>query len=467
MQSNAKKFIILKYFEERNWSEHIPTFVLILILGIFFSYSVFIAFNLQPGIIPDEPAHFLFSKHFSTTWGIPPDIPKTYRLGWYIEQNPFLFYWINGRIINFLNFIYPSVSDWQTFVFLRLVNAIYSVGTALFCWLLSKELIKSRWWQLLPIFLLTNTLMFVFLSGGVNYDNLANLFSIAGIYFWVRALYGRDFIKSSLAWLICVSAGALVKYPVLPLVLATFIGWFIFVFINRKDIFPLTINKKSEIFLGIFSLLLIIGNLALYGYNLVLYQGIRPQCTQILTLEQCQISPYLNRYNESALDQKLTITESINMGYPDPISYTIDSWIPNMFYRIFGILGHKSYFPTGMIIFYRLLFFWTLFLIIKYWKRPSFAIFGMMAVFLFYTFVLLFTNYDSELVYGFQQIAIQGRYLFPVIGIAYVLFAKLLTTIPNKSVRIMTLLATVVLFFMGGPIKFIVFFRTIFSSWFF
>lgn len=467
MQPKAKKSNTDIKSENRKWSENFPTIVLVLLLGIFSFYSVFIAFNLQPGIIPDEPAHFLFSKHYSTTWGIPPDIPETYQLGWYIKQNPFLFYWINGRVINFLDFIYPSISDWQTFVILRLVNVIYGIGTVFFCFLLSKELLKNRWWQLLPVFLLTNTLMFVFLSGGVNYDNLTNLFSMAGIYFWVRALCKREFLRSSLGWLISISAGALVKFTILPLALAMFVGWVIFLIINRKEIFPLAITNRFEIFLLVICAGFIIGNLALYGYNLIAYQNIRPQCTQILTVEQCQENPYANRYEEYALEEKLTISESIDLGYPDPITYTIDSWIPNMFYRIFGILGHRSYFPTRMIIFYRLLFFWTIFLIIKYWQRPSFTIVSMISVFIFYAFVLLYTNYNSELVYGFKQIAMQGRYLFPVIGIAYVLYPKLLHCVPHKWINIISLTSTLVLFFLGGPIILLLYSRSVFSSWFF
>ena len=71
-------------------SSNKPTIILVMLLVIFMSYTVFIALNLQPAIIPDEPAHFTFSKHYSSTWGIPPDVPETYQLGWYINQNPFL-----------------------------------------------------------------------------------------------------------------------------------------------------------------------------------------------------------------------------------------------------------------------------------------------------------------------------------------------------------------------------------------
>jgi len=449
------------------WLSYSPSIVLTLLIVLFTFYSVFIAFNLQPGIIPDEPAHFAFSKHFSSTWRIPPDVPETYQLGWYIKQNPFLYFWINGRVINSLEFVYPAISDWQLFVSLRLLNVLYGLGTVIFCFFLSQEQIKNRWWQLLPVFLLTNTLMFVVLSGGVNYDNLTNLLSIVGLFFWVRALKQKMFLKSSMGWLISISAGALVKYTILPLALAMFVAWMIFIFRNRKQIFPLVFTGKAEIIMFLILTVLAMGNLALYGYNLIVYQGIRPQCVQILPLEQCRDNPFTDRFEEFALEDKLTISKSIELGYPDPITYIIDSWIPNMFYRIFGILGHLSYFPTRIIIFYRLLLFWNILLVVKYWQRPSYVVISIASIFIFYTLILFYNNYNNELVYGFRQIAMQGRYIFPVIGIGYVLYGKFLHSIPNRLIKISTLITTIMLFFFGGPVKFFLFFDTVFSSWFF
>lgn len=149
--------------------------MLLVLLLVFLAYSVFIAIRLDTGISPDEPAHFIFSKHYSTTWGKPPDTLETYSQGWYIEQNPLLYYWINGRIINLTQLINPSVTDATLLLILRLLSSLYSTGTLIFLYLLSKLIIHKAWWRLLPVFLLSNTLMFVLLSGGVNYDNLANL----------------------------------------------------------------------------------------------------------------------------------------------------------------------------------------------------------------------------------------------------------------------------------------------------
>jgi len=436
------------------------------LLAIFVAYIVFIALHVDRAIVPDEVYHYLFSQHYAATWGIPKDTPETWSYGWFIKQNPFLYYWLNGRALNFIRFVVPSVSDWQQLVFLRLLSTIYVLGTVIFCYLLSKEVIKNKWWQLLPPFLLTNTLMFVFLSGGVNYDNLANLFCMAGLYFLARVFTRKNFILNSLAWMISISLGTLTKYPVVPLALAMGVAWVIFIFVNRKTIFPLQFKGVKLISLGVILLGLFSANTAIYGVNLVRYQSLTPGCTDILTQEQCSETYFVKRYNEIGLDHKLSIVESIQAGYPNPLEYVVDQWIPTMLYRIYGIAAHRFYMPSHIIILFRLLLLWVILLAFRYIRKPSFAIYSLAGIFIFYALVLLYMNYNSELLYGFQHIAFQGRYLFPVIGAAYVLVAYLLTKVENKFLQYGTLAATAAIFFAGGPIKFILHYNTIFQGWF-
>ncbi len=450
----------------KNWVRINPTFVFIVLLSIFVAYSAYLACNLQRGILPDETAHFAFSEHYSTTWAIPKDTPETYQYGWYIKQNPFLYYWVNGRALNALNLVVPGASDWQKLVFLRLLSVIFSAGTVVFCYLLSKEIIRHKWWQLLPVFLLTNTLMFVFLSAGVSYDNLANFFSFVGLYFLVRVMNGKDYLSNSLGWILFICLAALVKYPILPLALGMAVAWIIYTVYKRSFIFPLKINSPKLIVLGSLTALAIFGNLAIYGVNLLTYHSLTPACTDLLSKEQCELSPYVARDNQIALDHKMSIVESVQRGYPDPVEYVIYSWVPNMLNRIYGVLAHLSYFPTHIVTFYYLLLIWWLLLLVRYWKQPSFAIYSLLGIFLFYSLVLLYINYSSELSYGFKQIAMQGRYVFPVIGAAYVLVGSLFTIIKNRGLRLTTLIFTLALFFYGGPIKFIVLHNTVFNGWF-
>jgi hypothetical protein len=438
-------------------------------VGALLTSSLFLALNLQTGIIPDEPAHFIFSKHFASTWGIPPDTPKTYSWGIYIEQNPFLYHWINGRIINAVNLFEPAASDWQLLVTLRLLNVLFSLGTVLFCFMLSRELIKDPWWQLVPIFLLTNTLMFVFLSGGVNYDNLANLFSSAGLLFFVRVFTRNNFIKNSLAWIIMIGLGTLVKFTILPLGLAMSLVWLLFLNKFRRNIFPIELWNHGEIVLTCLTLVILAGNFAIYGINLIRYQTLTPPCREILSEEQCETSIFERRAREIARPSKISIEESIAQGYPSPIKYAAVDWVYNMLMRSFGMIGHKSYFPIQIISLYQILFYGMLLLgliNLFYRRRVSLVNLSLLWIIIFYASVLLIKNYSSELLHNFTHIGFQGRYIFPVITIIYVLYAKVIKSTPIWVPRMFILVVTIIVFFYGGPITLLKGYNSFLTDWF-
>jgi hypothetical protein len=245
-----------------------------------------------------------------------------------------------------------------------------------------------------------------------------------------------------------------------------FLVWMFFVFRNRSNLSLTNIRSKKEIMFVFLLLITFTANFLIYGVNIIKFGAILPACNQILAPDQCELSPYFLRYQEIGLDQKLSISESIGLGYPNPVKYFFDSWIDSMLYRIYGILGHMSYFPSHIIIFYKLLFFWIILLGVRYIEKPSFEISTMSLIILFYALVLFFKNYDSELIYGFKQIALQGRYLFPVVGLIYVLVTHVISIVKSRPLKYLTLATILLLFFIGGPIKFITKFDLIFIGWF-
>jgi hypothetical protein len=439
--------------------------VFFVLLLLFTGSATFFALNLKRAIIPDEPAHFILSKHFSTTWGIPPDIPETYHLG-YISHKPFLYYWLNGRFLNVVEFLIPNMTDWRQLAALRLLNVIYSTLAVIFCYLLSKEIFENRWWQIFSSFLLTNTLMFVFLSGGVNYDNLTNLCAFASIYFLVRVIIGKSFYENSMGWLIFISANTLTEKKALPLALITGVVWLLYIMKNRQyiDLRPKwnwKLNSLIVIFVSLFFL-----NISIWGVNLVKYHAIRPPCNKIMTEDQCNLSPFVARAQKLNLPEKLTLINVIEEHYPDPLEYVWDYWTFSMLKRIYGIMGHKSYFPDLIITFYRLLIIWVMVVAIRYWKHLTFMIGSLTTILVFYSITLLATNYNGELITGFKHVAIQGRYIFPVIGVAYTLIAYYISQIQNTTLRRATVLYTILLFLWGSPLLFLINLPPALTSWF-
>ena len=443
-----------------------PRILLVIVLLIFFAYTIFLAVKLDTGIVPDEPYRFTVSRSFSTTWGIPDGVPAADSAGDDLHRNPFLGYWLFGRALNSYNLFVPSATDRQQIVFLRIFNAILSLGTVIFTYLISKELIKNKWLQVLPVFMLTNTLMFVFLSGGVSYDNPAILACTIGIYLLVRVFNKKDFVLNSLGVLTSIAIACLIKYSILPLALAVVVAWLVYIIINRKQIKIRPIKKAKAITLFIILLIFLGFNVAIYGVNLIKFQSLLPDCQDTFPLEVCQSSTFGIRYQELALPEKLTLTEAIKQGNPDPIRYIFDEWVREMLKRIFGIMGHKNYFPI-IVSYFHIAFYWIVLLGFRYIKKPSFKSLSLLGIFSFYAIVLIYMNYDSELVYGFNKyVALQGRYIFPVICIAYVMVSQILSKVSNKIIKLGTIGLLILLFLYGGPIRFIWYYNSVFADWF-
>ncbi len=425
-----------------------------------------LAFTLKEGIVPDEKAHFIFAQHYASTWGIPPDAPETYAQGWYIAHYPFLYHWLSGRVINLTQFLAPAASDRALLVVLRLASVLCAAGTLFMTYLLSRELIRKKWWPLLPVFLLANTLMFTFLAGGANYDNLTNLLCTAGLYFLMRVFGGRDFLSNSLGWLICICLACLVKFAVLPLALLTFLAWLGFSIWKRKTNFPLPKWNAGRIMLLAAALLLVLGNLALYGYNLLVFREVLPDCEDMFQAAQCALSPYNDRLKELGLPQKLTIPESIRQGYPDPLEYLTGFWFKDMLTKTYGILGHKSYYPGHIITVYQLFYLGMLLLAARFWHKPTFAVWSALGIIAGFVLAIFVVNFESELTYGFKQISLQGRYLFPVIALFYALTAYTQSLVKPKFLRVLLIVLTCALFILGGPLKFLTLADKAFAGWF-
>ena len=78
------------------------------------------------------------------------------------------------------------------------------------------------------------------------------------------------------------------------------------------------------------------------------------------------------------------------------------------------------------------------------------------------TFILSAQN--GELSYGLKQISLQVSYLFPIIGLVYGLVGYTQSRIKNRTLCIVVLVLTLILSFVGGPIKFITRYDSVFST---
>ena len=383
------------------------------------------------GISPDSWYHLRVSQEYSETLGIPENSEDTYQ--WRdITNIPYFYFWINGRILN-LNEI---TFNFNQVILLRVFNILFSLGTVIATYLLSKQFIKNKWAQLIPVALLTNTLMFLSLSSSINYDNLGNMFAAFSILFFVKSIKQKYDIKYPLLTILMLCLGALTKFTILPLAFILVILLAVDIFKNRKD---WRINQKDKSLLLLLPILLFGGlNLILFGNNILKHGELTPACEKTLSYEQCLENGVFYRDEISIPAVEVNVIEMITNGERlDPIRYA-GVWSWEMTKRVVSIMGDQSLYHSNLVvsIFYSLLVI-TLFFGIFNWKKYNKETKYMVIITLFYLLVLMIVqNYDMYLKRGYPTLALQGRYMFPVISSFYVLLTVFWLKIGNRYIRI-------------------------------
>ena len=289
-------------------------------LVIFFVFGLFLALNVRTNIGPDEPHHFYVAHAYSETWGVPENTPATYQFG-DIKSANVLAHWINARL---LNMIFLKVDELHL---LRIFNLLTSVGTLLLFYKLTGYVIKEEKYRTIPVILLANTLMFQFLSGMINYDNLTNFFAVLSIIYFVKIFKEPKEIKNYVLWAVFTCLGALTKYTIFPLALIEFI-LILVILIKEKVKFNIK-EKKFWLYL-LLVLIFLLPVVLLYGKNIVTYKHLFPRCEEIMTVEQCMNNGVFRRdYGQSA-GIKLLSKEGLQMIFSrrwNPVKYFLKwSW---------------------------------------------------------------------------------------------------------------------------------------------
>ena len=427
------------------------------ILLIFAFFGSYLILRIKPDIGPDEEYHIKVSEFYSETFGIPNNSPDSYPYR-DITRIPYLSFWINARLIN-LNFI--GVQD---YIILRFFNLLTSLGSLIVIFLISKEIIRKKLLSVLPVFLLSNTLMFVFLSSVISYDNLSNFFIFLSIYFFIKYLNKRN--SSSILYIAIFQILALLtKFSISPVVLAT-------------DLLLLSILKKREIIMvarDIFyrhrylvittSVLFLLGTM-LYGGNLIKYGELQVKCDSVLTHEQCMHSGLYVRAENTKREAFHTIEEfkHIMKSRLTPIEYLFD-WVMTMFQRIYGIVGSKWLLMNPYLVnIYLTIFVFLALIVFKKWKSGDLLESSLLAISLFYIFILLiYQNYRNYFFTGFFDRALQGRYIFPVLPLLYIVFTKYLLKLRSRLLRVFLITILITLFTFGCIPYFLLF---VSNSWF-
>lgn len=444
-----------------------PKYILILIIGIFTIFASHLVLNLRMGLSPDSTYHPEVSRAYTTTWGIPENTEETYQFR-DITRIPYLSFWVNARLMNLNN----QTLNINEVHLLRFFNLMFAVGTLIFTYLISKVVIKGKWSSLLPTFLLANTLMFISLSSAINYDNMANFFATVSIYFFVKYLKQPKQISNTILMFFALTIATLTKSTILPLALVATIIW-AYILLKKKILnmeYITQLKQTKNILILIPLILFIYLNISLYLPNIMDFGSLEPDCIDMLTHEQCLQNGVYNRdinmipvvFEGGFIDTVKLILDGERMN---PITY-LPFWITEMSRKIFGIMGDKSlYMEYDYLPFYFAFGILGIYLIIKNRSKLGRVDKSLIIISSFYAlFLMMYHNYDTYIKHDWPDLALQGRYIFPVLVPIYVIFSKYFVQIKNK--KILYILTTILIlgFILGSYVYFLV---KVPSDWYF
>jgi len=441
--------------KKRRFSNKFPLYKSLLIFTIIY-FVVFGVFMVHTDGQPDQVAHYYYSQKYSDTWGIPEDDANTFRV---ITGQPYLYYWINGAVYKIFYSIFPN-SALRPIMLWRYLSVVYSLFTILFTYNLTKNVTHNPYAGVLSAFFLSNTMMFVFMSGGLSYDILMYLAAIAAINHLVNLYMNKDFIKNTALTGIWVIVGSLSKKQFLLLTLIIFLLWLFFVIRNLRKI-TFKLDKKNVVFSLIFLGFLILF-LGLFGTNIIRYSKITPSCAQIMASDVCRTYSYRYEYYfPSSLQWMWFVRDNLT----DPIKYALTYWIYKMLESIWGILSHYSFAPIFSVSLHGIMLIWAFFLHFYYW-RPKDKISTLLFIILLgYCGYVFFWNYKTEVDFSFQHYGVTGRYLLPILGVLLTLMTNSFIKIKSKLLKQITIAFAVILYFAGGLGMYISRYATLFSHW--
>lgn len=401
----------------------------------FILQSLYLALSVKVGIPPDEHYHLNFIKLFTENGWTPwlSDQEGYYILGEAVHTPFFLYHYLMSIPYHFIHGLGSADN------ILRILSTFIGVGSLWLTYRIANVIKVSTLVRNLSLFMLANTLMFVFINASISYDSLFIFLSLASILLMLQCLKETNRTRFLLLLLILV-CGLLTKINFLPV---AFIVVLVLLWKKKNQLRAFlraslrSSNRKLDTFLAVF--LLFFGFLFLqhYAYNLVRYHAFKPACDQVLTVEQCMQNGIYKRKLPPARPSF------------EPNSYQyIVNWIMLMQDRSYGILAHKNIDDTIIIKNgSRILLALSLFAIIRMYRKNDKELKILLLIVGFFILVLALKNYGSYARYGIFGIAVQGRYLFGVLPLIYLVSNHYILRLAGPSfVRAVFLLGVLFVF---------------------
>lgn len=425
----------------------------IFVVSLLVFQALWLAFSFAYAMLWDEYYHFgliqFYAHHLSPFVTSQPHSADIY--GEIIRYPAWGYHWLMSFPYRLISLMTGNES--AQIIALRVINvgifagALIAWRAALLCLVKSKALVN---FVLLVLVLLPLSSL---LAAQINYDSLQFLFAGLAFYWALRFIQAKHLEFKWLALVVGISLlASIVKYTFLPFFAALAIFLIYWVVRNYRQNFWRRLGESFQALgragqIGLIVLLLVGAGLFVerYGVNLTRYHSVEPDCAQILSEERClSYSPYKR-------DQRY-ITDKSDNDLVGPVGFATTTW--------FGRL-YTQYFSTGTRLAYANYTvkrplpvpFTTMLVVIgvsvicfitggfKLLRRPEAQLALLAAVLL--AAALFYTNYSTYLKFG-QPVAIQGRYMLPVIPLLLGL-GVLVTSVVIKWQKLRSMLAVLLI----------------------
>ncbi len=403
-----------------------------IIIALFAAEAIWLALNSRFQMAFDEGYHFgliqFFSHHLNPIIGSQPS--DTYKLGAIVHNGSFLYHYLLSFPYRLISSLTDSLKT--VVISLRLLNICLAIANLLIIKKLLQELKLPKALANLIVFAFAFTPMVSVLAAQINYDNLLLPMISLTILLTVRFMKSLNqptfHLQLLLAIFLLCLFSSLVKFEFLP-VFAGVIAVISFECTSRwrhnrasgmrllKDAYRRLSGRRKfawaasiSLGLGLFT--------TYYGVNVVKYRNPVPACHQVLSVKAC------SHYYAWDRNYTLATHKPANLTYMPVFSYVI-LWAKEMYYQIFAEIV-----PSGGLIYIQPSFKLIVFFItatggvsvLLSWRRllSQRLLVAAGLISLVYLLVLLSRNYHDYHQLG-AAVAIQGRYLLPVLPYLYAL----------------------------------------------
>lgn len=410
------------------------------VMVVFLLQAVWIALSGRYPMAFDEDFHLgiirLYAHHISPFWNTHPVGSEAYGA---IARDPsYLYQYLMSFPYRLISAI--TTSQAAQVIFLRFISiGMFAASLPLYRRLLLKSGASRAIVHLcLAIFVLVPIVPL--LAAQINYDTL--LMPLAALTLLLSVSFVEELerhkrinVKVLLLLVITGLLTSLVKYAFLPILLVAFV----YVVVAARRTYPsakkfwlgigtgLTLmTRRTRVVLLLLVVLSAVLFMQRYGVNIVRYRTPVPDCGAVLTVKQCSSYPPWNR------DYSLAQTKADRDTTRSPLTFSAD-WFYGMWMRsFFAVDGPGTRFQThgplvlpgiGAIVFGSAAAIMTAVSLRRTFRRYDGQILGLfVAVVAVYIVLLWADEYHSFLQTG-QAVAINGRYLLPVLPLFLTMLA--------------------------------------------